>query len=106
MPDPKAPEMPEGWRVFPDGGTENQHGDSFEWVNDGVTVGVRRAATHYFTELPIDVIRALLSAHGLTIVSEAERKVLEACEAIDDLDNPTHSEQERLLVAESQRRSP
>jgi hypothetical protein len=81
MADPKAPEIPEGW-VF-DGdetspGYENHAGDSFELYTDGLYIGVRHAGyhTHFFTELPLSVLRALLSAHGLHIVSEADRKVL------------------------------
>jgi hypothetical protein len=63
MADPKAPEMPEGWRAV-----YRRFADVMPWKWDHSTGAW----------LDLDGIRALLSAHGLAIVSEADRKVLEA----------------------------
>lgn len=82
MPDPKAPEMPEGW--FP-------HYDHFRHANaaGGVAVQYRAEQLHVSDvyvdprnprgfSIPLAILRAALSAHGLHIVSEADRKVLKA----------------------------
>jgi hypothetical protein len=87
--DPKAPEMPEGWMC-----TRNVNGLVCESPeqNPERTFRVAWWAAHHngmYVEgydfavmVPLPVLRALLSAHGLHIVSEADRKVLEACAAI------------------------
>src|SRR5688572_23357029 len=59
--------MPEGWRAV-----YRRFADTMPWKWDHASGAW----------LDLEGIRALLSAHGLHIVSEAERKVLEACAAI------------------------
>jgi hypothetical protein len=58
MADPKAPELPKGWHW-------DEEGQSF----------VRMFGKKTGFCVTMDMLRALLSAHGLHIVSEAERKV-------------------------------
>lgn len=76
--DPKAPELPEGW-----------HWDALantfvHTVTPRVSNPIGRPVTRSYG---VDVLRALLSSHGLHIVSEADKRVLEACAAfpIEDL---------------------
>jgi hypothetical protein len=86
-------ELPEGW-TFEDDGYQNKMGDSFE-AGPGaeyLTVGVRTQLTHYFTELPLSVLRSLLSAHGLHIVDAKDWAVLEACVAADLNDDDTDAD--------------
>ena len=80
---PELPELPEGW-IF-DGdetspGYENKDGDTVEIHGEDITVGIRHAGykTHYFTELPLSVLRRLLATQGLSIVDAKDRAVLEA----------------------------
>lgn len=54
---------------------------------------------------PADVLRSAEDA-GLAIVSEADRRVLEACAAIDEPLNPTYRELERVYETELARRKP
>lgn len=59
MADPKAPEMPEGWTT---------------WTGDAtgkIYFRLRRQST-----LRLETIHALLSAHGLHMVTEADKRVL------------------------------
>jgi hypothetical protein len=68
MADQKAPELPEGWHW-------DEEGQSF----------VRMFGKKTGFCVTMGMLRALLSAHGLHICSEADRKVLEACA---DLEGP------------------
>lgn len=80
--DPKAPEMPEGW--FP-------HYDHFRRANaaGGVAVQYRAEQLHVSDvyvdpqnprgfSIPLVILKAALSAHGLHVVTAADVKVLEA----------------------------
>ncbi len=67
---PATAEMPEGWTVT----RENQHEPLFGYR--GWTV-------------PLSELRALLATQGLSICTEAERKVMNACKAFGDGDFAT-----------------
>jgi hypothetical protein len=92
MSDPKAPDLPEvltgelpkGWRALAGGFAS---ADVLLVLTDD---GLHRVKAREFgrgfaiEKTPLDVIRALLSAYGLHIVSEADRKVLEAMAEVDE----------------------
>lgn len=63
-PEPAAPEMQEGWR--------------FE-----IAYGGMLCADEPVRVLMLDKLRALLATQGLSICTEAERKVLEACKVAE-----------------------
>jgi hypothetical protein len=90
--DPKAPEL-QGWKPQQYGGFAR---GNWEVDFDGEDLETSVSVTGYGgysdrTYVPLDVLRTLLSAHGLAVVNEADRKVLDACAAMvlcDESDGP------------------
>lgn len=85
MADPKAPWI-RGWKPQQYGGFERGNWD-VDFDGEDVEASVNVSGYGGYGDrmcLPLPVLRALLSAHGLHIVSEADRKVLEAlAKAVD-----------------------
>lgn len=80
MADTKAPELPEGWDRSEQGQWLVNGDVAVSFTNDTLHV----TAMHCGAHLSLPVLRALLSAHGLAIVNEADKRVLDAMWAIPD----------------------
>lgn len=85
MADPKAPWI-RGWKPQQYGGFERGNWD-VDFDGEDVEASVNVSGYGGYGDrmcLPLPVLRALLSAHGLHIVSEADKRVLEAMAEIPE----------------------
>jgi len=85
--DTKAPEprvQIRQWRPVEYGGYTRGHWE-VDFDGDDLEASVNVSGYNGYGDrvyMPLDLLRALLSAHGLAVVNEADRKVLDACAAM------------------------
>jgi hypothetical protein len=80
--DPKAPDV-HGWKPQQYGGFARGNWD-VDFDGEDLEASVNVSGYGGYGDrmcLPLPELRALLSAHGLAIVSEADKRVIEACAA-------------------------
>lgn len=112
MADPKAPEI-NGWKPEQYGGFARGNWD-VDFDGEDIEVSVNVSGYGGYGDrmcLPLPVLCALLSVHGLHICSEADKRVLDACAALKPrslefwADFGNTEELKTVAVAERARRS-